>query len=114
MIKFFIIAAVLAVTGYVIFIPIYSYLAAAVVTVLVEGFMLIATIYLLKKYLGLRINLLIFGKAMLAAVVMGFLLSWWVEWNVVLLVIMGAIVYLGVLWLIKGIDKNLIQEFISK
>ena len=51
---------------------------------------------------------------MLAAVVMGFLLSWWVEWNVVLLIIMGAIVYLGVLWLIKGINKNLIQEFIGK
>lgn len=114
MIKFYVVAAILAVMGYLIFIPIYSYLAAAVVTVLVEGFMLIATIYLLKKYIGLRTNLLIFGKAMLAAVVMGFLLSWWLNWNVVLLVIIGAIVYLGVLWLIKGIDKNLIKEFVRK
>ena len=114
MIKFYAAAAVLAVVGYLVFIPRYSYLAAASVTVLVEGFMLAATLYLLRKTIGLRINLLVFGKAMLAAVMMGFLLTFFLNWNVVLLVVIGAVVYPGILWGIRGFDKKLILEFKNK
>lgn len=114
MIKFYIIAAVLAVAGYVILIPSYSYLAAAWVTVGVELFMLLATVYLLKKYVQLGMSLVVFGKAMLASVIMGFLLSFWLQWNVIILVIVGMVAYLGILWLTGGIDKNLAKGWINK
>ncbi len=111
MIKFYVIAAVLAVLGYVIFIPVYAYFAAAVITLAVEGFMLAATLYLLKKSITIRINVIIFSKAMLAAVLMGYLLLYLLGMNVILLVIIGAIAYLGILWLIGGINKKIIEEF---
>ncbi|PIP75851.1 hypothetical protein COW86_01410, partial [Candidatus Kuenenbacteria bacterium CG22_combo_CG10-13_8_21_14_all_39_9] len=114
MIKFYVIAAILAVLGYVIFIPIYAYFAAAVITLAVEGFMLAATLYLLKKSIGIRINTIIFGKAMLAAVIMGYLLLFLLGINVILLVIIGALVYLGILWLTGGINKNILKELKNK
>lgn len=114
MIKFYVIAAILAVLGYVIFIPIYAYFAAAVITLAVEGFMLAATLYLLKKSIGIRINTIIFGKAMLAAVLMGYLLLFLLGINVILLVIIGALVYLGILWLTGGINKNILKELKNK
>ncbi len=106
-IKFYLFAAVMAVVGYVWLIPKFVYLAAAGVTIVVEGFMLIATLYLLYKYVELRLNLLVFGKSMLAAVMMGFILTFWINYNVVLLIIFGAVAYFVILWLIKGIRFNL-------
>jgi len=110
MIKFYVVAAILAVIAYLIFIPQYSYVAAATITVLVELFMLMATIYLLKKVVALKINLLVFSKAVLAAIVMGGCLYFIINLNVVLLILIGAGIYLGVLYLLGGIDKEMIKE----
>jgi len=110
MIKFYVVAAILALTAYLIFIPQYAYLAAATITVLVELFMLMATIYLLKKVVGLKINLLVFTKALVAAVVMGFCLFYIINLNVIILVLLGAGIYLGTLYIIGGVDKKVIKE----
>jgi len=69
---------------------------------------------LLKKSIGIRINTIIFGKAMLAAVLMGYLLLFLLGINVILLVIIGALVYLGILWLTGGINKNILKELKNK
>jgi len=111
MIKFYSLAAALAVAGYLWLIPKYSYLAAAGVTVFVEGFMLLATIYLLKKHFALQVDLSVFGKAMLSAVGMGLMLTFVINWNVLILLIIGAVAYFGFLWLNGGISKKLIKEF---
>ncbi|MFH1890463.1 MAG: flippase [Candidatus Kuenenbacteria bacterium] len=108
MIKFYLVAATLAVAGYIFLIPRYSYFAAAWTTVGIEFFMLISTIFILKKYSCIKINLKIFGKAMLASVIMGFILNWLRDFNVVLLVVLGGMIYFGILVLIKGVDRRFI------
>ncbi len=110
MIKFYIMAAVLAVAAYLIFIPRYAYVGAATITVLVEFFMLITTLYVLRKRINLKISLLIFSKAMLAALVMGLVLFYLINLNIVLLILIGIGVYLGILYLIGGINRKMIKE----
>jgi O-antigen/teichoic acid export membrane protein len=111
MIKYYALAAVLALIGYLILIPKYSYLGAAGMTLGVELFMLIATLYLLKREILIKINLVVFGRAMLSAVVMGFMLTFLLNFNIILLIIAGAIVYLGLIWIFNGINKEMLSEF---
>jgi len=113
MIKFYVSAAILAVTAYLIFIPQYSYIAAATITVAVELFMLITTIYLLKKVVTLKISLMVFAKALLSAIIMGTCLLFIINLNVILLILIGIIIYLGVLYLLGGVDKKMIQELVK-
>ncbi len=110
MIKYYLSAATLAVFLYVILIPKYSYFAAAWVTVGVELLMLVSTIYVLKKYSKIKINLKIFGKAMLAAVIMGFVLNYLYHLNVILLILLGALIYLIMLYALGGINKAMLKH----
>ncbi|OIO17549.1 hypothetical protein COV56_01305 [Candidatus Kuenenbacteria bacterium CG11_big_fil_rev_8_21_14_0_20_37_9] len=111
MIKYYLLAAILAVILYIVLIPKYSYFAAAWVTTAVEFFMLISTIFILKKYSGIKINLSVFGKAMLASVIMGFVLNLIYGWNIILLIILGGAIYFGVLFLLNGVTKNILDTF---
>jgi len=45
---------------------------------------------------------------------MGYLLLFLLGINVILLVIIGALVYLGILWLTGGINKNILKELKNK
>ena len=66
--------------------------------------------YLLKKQAKLRLDWRLFGKVMLAAVVMGFVLSWLRQWNVIVLIIIGGVIYFGILYLIGGLKLKEIRE----
>lgn len=114
MIKYYLSAAILAVAGYIMLIPRYSYFAAAWITVAVELFMLVSTLLILKHHTGLKIYTRPFGKAMLSAVIMGFVLNYLRDWNVIILIILGAIIYLAVLILTKTIDKDFLKNLVSK
>ncbi len=109
MIKFYVLAAGIALIGYVVFIPRYVYWAAAVITVLVEGFMLAATFYLLFKTSRIKVNLNNSFKAGLASVMMGLVLFWLPDWNLFGLIAIGGVVYLFVLYILGGLDKNIIR-----
>lgn len=113
MIKYYLLAAILAVAGYIILIPRYSYFAAAWVTVGVEFFMALATFYLIKKYTDLKINFRPFGKAMLAAVIMGYILNYLRDWNVIVLIILGAIIYFIIIFFTRTIDRGFIKNLKS-
>ncbi len=106
MIKFYVTAAVLALAGYLFFIPKYVYWGAAGMTVLVEAFMLVATFYLLLKTTKIKINLLISLKGMLAALLAGAGLILLTGWNLFILIIIGLLVYLVFLWAMGGLDMN--------
>ncbi|NMC51388.1 flippase [Candidatus Kuenenbacteria bacterium] len=110
MIKYYLSAAVIALVLYIILIPKYAYFGAAGVTVGVELFMLMATMILLGKATGLKINLMIFGKAFLAAMVMGMALWLASGWHIVLSIPLGIIIYLIVMFLAGGIDRNLLKK----
>jgi len=113
MIKYYLAAAIMAVAGYIIFIPRYSYFAAAVVTVLVELFMLLATFFLLKKYSSIKLNIKTFIKAMLSAIFMGLALYYLSGFNVILLIAIGAIIYFLALVLLKGIKVDFFKQFLK-
>ncbi len=70
MMKFYILAAIVALTLYFIFIPKYFYFAAAIITVGVESFILICSWILTKKETGIKINFINSFKALLASLVM--------------------------------------------
>lgn len=70
MMKFYILAAIVALTLYFIFIPKYSYWAASIITVAVELFILICSWFLTKKETGIKINLINSLKALLASLLM--------------------------------------------
>ncbi|KKS43260.1 hypothetical protein A3H03_02200 [Candidatus Kuenenbacteria bacterium RIFCSPLOWO2_12_FULL_42_13] len=114
MIKYYILAAVLAVAGYLFFIPSYSYFAAAVITVLVEFFMLITTTVLLRRNMAIGVDLKLLGKAALATLVMGMVLWFFRDVNVVILAIVGAGVYLLMLYLLKGMDREVMREMVGR
>jgi O-antigen/teichoic acid export membrane protein len=114
MIKYYLSAAVLAVIGYILLIPRYSYFAAAWITVAVELLMLMFTLFILKRYAKLKIHTRPLGKAMLSAVIMGFVLNYLREGNVIVLIIIGALIYLGILVLTKTIDGNFLKDLRKK
>lgn len=97
-----------------IFIPYYSYLATSFATLITEiavnsimFFIIIREI----KYWPLDGRFL---KASLASLIMGVLLYLNLDWNIIVLIFFGAIVYLVILFLLKGVSKEEIKLIISK
>lgn len=104
MIKYYIIASVLAVVGYYFLIPLYSYVAAALVTLGVELFMLVTTFGLIVWKYGYSLRLNVFAFTMLGASLMGLILSFF-DWNLFFLILIGFAFYLLFVWLF-GMFKN--------
>ncbi|MFH1284754.1 MAG: flippase [Candidatus Peregrinibacteria bacterium] len=97
-----------------IFIPIYGFRGAAVTSVLSELFILIATYLVAKKYLTFSINLKNLSKITLSALAMGAFIyflqpvtySYIQNWNVIVLIPLGIVVYGSMLFATKTIDRN--------
>lgn len=96
-----------------ILIPKFSYLAAAVITVLTELAVFLIPRQLAKRYLGIQGHSQLWLKAILATLMMGltayYLQSKFIVWPIMA----GAVVYVGLLWLLKGIDREMVKELIS-
>ncbi len=114
MIGYYLVAAVGAVIGYLILIPKYSYFGAAGMTVGVELFMLMATLVLLRKNVAVGLDWKLLGKIMVATGVMGMTLMVAGGINVVIQIVIGAIVYVGVLYGLKGVDKEMVREMLGR
>ncbi|MEI6627569.1 MAG: polysaccharide biosynthesis C-terminal domain-containing protein [bacterium] len=110
MIRFYLINAFLSLPLYLIFIPIYSYWAAAIITVATESIMALSSFYIVKKHAGATINFKILGKTTLATLAMCAVLLVMINANLVSLIALGLIIYLMVLYALKGITKEMIQE----
>lgn len=90
----------------IILIPYYSYIGAAVATVISESFLLIIYFYLVSKKIYLLSIHKILAKPLVSLVVMSIFILYFNWLNLYILVIVGAIIYLGTLYLIKGISKE--------
>jgi len=85
--------------------------------VLSELFILVATYLAAKKYLKFSINLKNFAKIIFSALVMGAVIyflqpltySYIENWNVLLLIPIGILVYSAMLFATKTIDKNVLS-----
>ena len=89
-----------------IFIPKYSYLGAAITTVFTELLVTILILILIYKTIHYFPSFKIILKTFLAGAIMGGFIYYFINWNLFILVIIGAIIYFGILYLIKGITKE--------
>lgn len=100
----------------------YSFMGAAATSVISEAYILIATYFLAKKYLPFKINFKNLFKIMLSAVVMGFIVYYLQKptyvlmqnWNILLLVAVGAITYVAMLFLTKTVNRDMLQLLKNK
>jgi len=114
MIKYFLIAAVVGMLGYFVFIPKFSYWGAAYMTLLVETLIVIFAYQVVRKHLALKISFKVLGKSLMAGAIT-LLLFWnWREHNLIIILFLSSLIYLSLLLLIKAIDKKQIKELFNK
>ncbi len=113
MIKFYLIDAALALILYIVFIPIYSYWAAAIITVLTEVFIALSSWWILRRQLKISLNLAAAWKYLVAASIMSAAIALLHSQNLLTLVVIGLIVYFAALYFMKGIDRKEILEIIN-
>ena len=96
-----------------IFIPKYSYVGAASTTVATEFLVTILMIILIYRTIHYfpRFNAI---KPLIAGLVMGLFIYYFHNLNIFLLAGLGAIIYFGILYLIKGIKKDEILMLVQK
>lgn len=97
-----------------IFIPKYSYIGAAATTVFTELLVTILMIILIWKTISYFPSFKLIFKAIFAGLFMGVFLYYFQAWNLFLLIGLGGIIYLGILYLIKGIRKKEVLMLFGK
>ncbi|MFA4937566.1 MAG: polysaccharide biosynthesis C-terminal domain-containing protein, partial [Patescibacteria group bacterium] len=106
MIKYYAIAAVVALVGYFIFIPQYSYWGAAWVTVIIEAFMTGVAIWILRKQV--LPSMVRWPKLILAAAILGLFLYLINSWPFMVKAISGLIVYPVLLYLFRVWPRDIL------
>lgn len=107
-------AVVFNIGANLLLIPQFSFWGAAVTTVLTELGILIFSMYLVAKYLKLTANWTIFGKTLIISALMG-----WIIWlarplPVGWLVVLGAVVYIGLILATKTVTRKEIMSLIPQ
>jgi len=114
MIKYFLVAAVVGVAGYFIFIPKFSYWGAAYMTLVVEAMIWYFAYLLIKKHLAIKLNYRVFYKSILAGI-LALLIGWqFKEFNIILTVIVAVIIYSAVLFFTRAIDKTSLKSLFNR
>lgn len=115
MIKYFLLAAIIALLGYFIFIPIYSYWGAAYMTLAVEWLIVLFAWRVVKKNIDLKINFKVFYKCLVAASFSFFVTYLLRSYNIILLLILFWFLYFIILTWLKTVSReNLKQIFLIK
>lgn len=106
--------AVFNICANLVFIPNYSYMAAAIISVVTEGLVVLLTASLTIKYLKYtpKINKLM--EIFVAAGIMALFLYVFSWLNFFLLVVFGAVIYFGCLYLLKVISKEEVFSVIRR
>ncbi|MCR4280309.1 MAG: polysaccharide biosynthesis C-terminal domain-containing protein, partial [Candidatus Komeilibacteria bacterium] len=105
--------AAIALFLYFVFIPRYSYWAAAGATVFIELLYMIFAFYVSYKHSHVGVNLRNLGRVLLACAIMGMALYLTASFHVIWGMIVGTVVYFGALYGIGGINKEIIAELKS-
>lgn len=103
------IATVFNIVANCLAIPRYSFMGAAYTTVFTECLIVIMAYRIVVQKTGFRPQLGILGKSLIAALVMGVIISQLHSIHVLLATLIGAICYVVVLYLLKGIDQNFMR-----
>ena len=116
-IKAYIFVAITSVLGYVLFIPQYSYLAAAWVTVYSETVIALASVYIVWKYTNFIPNLKIIIQTLSASLFMCLAivtLQYFQIHNLFIVLTVAIIVYFSTLFSFNGLDKKEILAMLKK
>lgn len=113
MIVFYAINAALSLTAYIYFIPIYSYWAAAWITVLSEIFILFSSLYILYKNTQFLPNPSILIKSLVASIAMCVPLYMFNSLPVIINAVIALSAYMAALYLVKGVSKETLVEIIK-
>lgn len=110
----YVIAVVFNVVTNWLVIPHFSYMGAAVTTVLTETLVLICSTYLVIRHLRLGPTWRVFTKSLLASLVMGVAVYYFRDWAVWWLMLMGGLVYVAMLFLTRAVTKADILEIMPQ
>lgn len=113
MLKTYALAAFFALLLYVIFIPIYSFWAAAWVTVLVESIVLVLAWQRIFTVTRQKMKWGVFTKALLSALGMVAVIAALPDFNVFVLIAVGAVCYVTALILTKAVTGERIKTILS-
>lgn len=114
MLKYYLIAAVLGLTSYFVFIPLYSFWAAAIITVLLEIFIWWAAYFLVKKSANISLKNGVMLRSVGAAVIC-FLLFWSArEWSVIILGLVVSASYFLLLIIFGAIKRGDLKLLLHK
>ena len=100
------ITAVVNVVLNIILIPYFSYIGAAVTTVVCETVLFSIYFYLLSKYICILPVLKIFVKPFIALIIMSLFILFFNWFGLIILVLFSALIYFGILYIIGGISKE--------
>jgi O-antigen/teichoic acid export membrane protein len=114
MIKYFLIAAIIALVGYFIFIPRFSYWGAAGMTLLVESLIVVFAFLVVRKHIPIKLNYNVLIKSLVAGL-LTLIIAWPLkEISIILTALVACLVYLAILYFTKAIDKEIIKELFKK
>ena len=90
----------------ILLIPIYSYVGAAIATIITAVFLLISYLYIISKDISMISFQKLVPKPLFSACVMGFFVYMFHAENIWLLILLSALIYFGILYLIKGFTRE--------
>ena len=113
----YITAAVISIIGYLVLIPKYSYYGAAITTVVVELIVTIFAIVIFKKETKFLPSIKSVYKILASSIIMFifiYLLKYQLNLNILIMLPLAIIVYFTFLYLIGGINKEILDELKNK
>lgn len=114
LLKPYFLVMVFNVVANLILIPHFTYVAAASITVATELITLLFGWFILRKHVPTKLNFSTFFKAALAAIVMTAILLLLHNLNLFILAGIGAVTYLGLLFLFKAISRQTLAVLFSR
>lgn len=106
--KIFFIGAIFNIVLNLIFIPIYSYVGAAIITVLTDILVLIILIHVTRD-IGYKISLnakLDLIKIIVSSLIMGIILIFFINQNLFIIVLIGILIYVALLHVLRVFDAE--------
>lgn len=113
MVKPYIIITLLNIGLNLIAIPHLSYIGAALVTIITAASVLYFTAKIVFGHKELKINFVVFGKALVSALIMGSIL-FLLKINLLLAILLGILVYFFFLYIFKAFTKDTIRILLNK
>ena len=97
---FYLTTALFSLIGYFIFIPLYSYWGAALMTILSEFLMFFFAFFLFYRLTKILPSLTFFWKSLGASLLMALVLFWLRDWSIFFLIFLAPLIYFSALYLI--------------